>query len=114
MCSHSPEGHGCRCSTTTRIGKGDPTGNRWKKVGARPRSPKARGKLAETGAVEAANHVRGADNTCMQVFVMLGRPFRHDPGLNQEIMGEFEKLGCPIFFQNTLPTAAKVFNIWAN
>jgi predicted nucleotide-binding protein (sugar kinase/HSP70/actin superfamily) len=36
-------------------------------------------------------------------IVMLGRPYHHDPGLNQEILDEFQKLGYPIFSQNTLP-----------
>jgi predicted nucleotide-binding protein (sugar kinase/HSP70/actin superfamily) len=36
-------------------------------------------------------------------IVMLGRPYHHDPGLNHEIMEEFQKLGYPIFSQNTLP-----------
>ena len=36
-------------------------------------------------------------------IVMLGRPYHHHPGLNHEIMEEFQKLGYPIFSQNTLP-----------
>src|SRR5437773_1932102 len=36
-------------------------------------------------------------------IVMLGRPYHHDPGLNREILDEFQKLGYPIFSQNTLP-----------
>ncbi len=36
-------------------------------------------------------------------IVMLGRVYHHDPGLNHEIMEEFQKLGYPIFSQNTLP-----------
>jgi predicted CoA-substrate-specific enzyme activase len=36
-------------------------------------------------------------------IVMLGRPYHHDPGLNHEIMDEFQKLGYPIFSQSTLP-----------
>jgi predicted CoA-substrate-specific enzyme activase len=36
-------------------------------------------------------------------IVMLGRPYHHDPGLNQEILEEFQKLGYPIFSQSTLP-----------
>ncbi len=36
-------------------------------------------------------------------IVMLGRVYHHDPGLNHEIMDEFQKLGYPIFSQNTLP-----------
>ncbi len=35
-------------------------------------------------------------------IVMLGRPYHHDPGLNHEILDEFQKLGYPIFSQNTL------------
>ncbi|MBZ5700132.1 MAG: acyl-CoA dehydratase activase-related protein [Acidobacteriia bacterium] len=35
--------------------------------------------------------------------VMLGRPYHHDPGLNHGILEEFQKLGYPIFSQNTLP-----------
>ena len=36
-------------------------------------------------------------------IVMLGRPYHHDPGVNHEILDEFQKLGYPIFSQNTLP-----------
>ena len=36
-------------------------------------------------------------------IVMLARPYHHDPGLNHEIMDEFQKLGYPVFSQNTLP-----------
>src|SRR5215475_2614622 len=36
-------------------------------------------------------------------IVILGRPYHHDPGLNHEILDEFQKLGYPIFSQNTLP-----------
>ena len=36
-------------------------------------------------------------------IVMLGRPYHHDPGLNHEILDEFQKLGYPVFSQNTLP-----------
>jgi predicted nucleotide-binding protein (sugar kinase/HSP70/actin superfamily) len=34
---------------------------------------------------------------------MLGRVYHHDPGLNHEIMEEFQKLGYPVFSQSTLP-----------
>jgi activator of 2-hydroxyglutaryl-CoA dehydratase/predicted nucleotide-binding protein (sugar kinase/HSP70/actin superfamily) len=36
-------------------------------------------------------------------IVMLGRIYHHDPGLNHEILEEFQKLGYPIFSQSTLP-----------
>jgi predicted CoA-substrate-specific enzyme activase len=46
-------------------------------------------------------------------IVMLGRPYHHDPGLNHGIFEEFQKLGYPVFSQNTLPldeeTLTKVF-----
>jgi len=35
--------------------------------------------------------------------VMLGRPYHHDPGLNHGIPEELQKLGYPVFSQNTLP-----------
>jgi predicted nucleotide-binding protein (sugar kinase/HSP70/actin superfamily) len=35
--------------------------------------------------------------------VTLGRPFHHDPGLTHGILEEFQKLGYPVFSQNTLP-----------
>ena len=36
-------------------------------------------------------------------IVMLGRVYHHDPGLNHEIMEEFQKLGYPVFSQSSLP-----------
>jgi len=36
-------------------------------------------------------------------IVLLARVYHHDPGLNHEIMDEFQKLGYPIFSQSTLP-----------
>jgi len=36
-------------------------------------------------------------------IVMLGRPYHHDPGINQGIPGELQKRGYPIFSQSTLP-----------
>ena len=36
-------------------------------------------------------------------IVLLGRPYHHDPGLNHEILDEFQKLGYPVFSQHTLP-----------
>jgi predicted nucleotide-binding protein (sugar kinase/HSP70/actin superfamily) len=36
-------------------------------------------------------------------IVMLARPYHHDPGLNHEILDEFQKLGYPVFSQSTLP-----------
>jgi len=36
-------------------------------------------------------------------IVLLARPYHHDPGLNHEILDEFQKLGYPVFSQSTLP-----------
>jgi activator of 2-hydroxyglutaryl-CoA dehydratase/predicted nucleotide-binding protein (sugar kinase/HSP70/actin superfamily) len=36
-------------------------------------------------------------------IVLLARPYHHDPGLNHEILEEFQKLGYPVFSQDTLP-----------
>ncbi|MBK5295157.1 MAG: CoA activase, partial [Acidobacteriia bacterium] len=35
--------------------------------------------------------------------VLLGRPYHNDPGVNHEILEEFQKLGYPIFPQDALP-----------
>jgi activator of 2-hydroxyglutaryl-CoA dehydratase/predicted nucleotide-binding protein (sugar kinase/HSP70/actin superfamily) len=36
-------------------------------------------------------------------IVVLARVYHHDPGLNHEILEEFQKLGYPVFSQSTLP-----------
>jgi predicted nucleotide-binding protein (sugar kinase/HSP70/actin superfamily) len=36
-------------------------------------------------------------------LVMLGRPYHHDPGLNQGILEELHRFGYPIFSQGLLP-----------
>jgi predicted nucleotide-binding protein (sugar kinase/HSP70/actin superfamily) len=36
-------------------------------------------------------------------IVLLARAYHHDPGLNHEILEEFQKLGYPVFSQSTLP-----------
>ncbi len=35
--------------------------------------------------------------------VLLGRPYHNDPGVNHEILEEFQKLGYPVFAQDALP-----------
>jgi predicted CoA-substrate-specific enzyme activase len=37
-------------------------------------------------------------------IVVLGRPYHNDPGINHEILDEFQKLGYTIFSQESLPT----------
>ncbi len=41
-------------------------------------------------------------------IVLLGRPYHNDPGLNHGILEEFQKLGYPIFTQNSLPTDPEI------
>ncbi|MBI3681516.1 MAG: CoA activase [Acidobacteria bacterium] len=36
-------------------------------------------------------------------IVLLGRPYHNDPGVNHEILEEFQKLGYPVFTQDALP-----------
>ena len=36
-------------------------------------------------------------------IVVLGRPYHNDPGVNHEILEEFQKLGYPVFTQDSLP-----------
>jgi predicted nucleotide-binding protein (sugar kinase/HSP70/actin superfamily) len=36
-------------------------------------------------------------------LVLLGRPYHHDPGLNQGILEELQRMGYPIFSQSLLP-----------
>jgi predicted nucleotide-binding protein (sugar kinase/HSP70/actin superfamily) len=36
-------------------------------------------------------------------IVLLARVYHHDPGLNHEILEEFQKLGYPVFAQDALP-----------
>ena len=35
--------------------------------------------------------------------VLLGRPYHNDPGINHDILEEFQKLGYPVFTQDSLP-----------
>jgi predicted nucleotide-binding protein (sugar kinase/HSP70/actin superfamily) len=43
-------------------------------------------------------------------IVLLGRPYHNDPGLNHGILEEFQKLGYPIFTQNSLPTDPEILD----
>jgi predicted nucleotide-binding protein (sugar kinase/HSP70/actin superfamily) len=43
-------------------------------------------------------------------IVLLGRPYHHDPGINHEILEEFQKLGYPVFSQDSLPLDDEI--IW--
>ncbi|HEY3251155.1 MAG TPA: BadF/BadG/BcrA/BcrD ATPase family protein [Ignavibacteria bacterium] len=37
-------------------------------------------------------------------IVVLARPYHNDPGMNHDILEEFQKLGYPVLFQDSLPT----------
>ncbi|MCG3136820.1 MAG: hypothetical protein HJJLKODD_00656 [Phycisphaerae bacterium] len=41
-------------------------------------------------------------------IVLLARPYHNDPGLNHEILDELQKLGYPVFTQDTLPIDADI------
>lgn len=43
-------------------------------------------------------------------IVVLARPYHNDPGINHEILEEFQKLGYPVFYQDTLPTDPQVLD----
>ncbi len=77
-------------------------------------SPEENDRAVESGFMALNDYETGIRNRARQVLdqleredrigiVMLGRPYHHDPGLNHEILDEFQKLGYPIFSQNTLP-----------
>src|SRR6201997_5125219 len=77
-------------------------------------SPEENDRAVEVGYKALADYESGIRNRARQVLdqleredrigiVMLARPYHHDPGLNHEILDEFQKLGYPIFSQNTLP-----------
>jgi predicted nucleotide-binding protein (sugar kinase/HSP70/actin superfamily) len=36
-------------------------------------------------------------------IVLLGRPYHNDPGINHEILDEFQKIGYPVFTMDSLP-----------
>lgn len=41
-------------------------------------------------------------------IVVLARPYHNDPGINHEILEEFQKLGYPILSQDSLPTNPEI------
>lgn len=41
-------------------------------------------------------------------IVVLARPYHNDPGINHEILEEFQKLGYPVFYQDALPTDSDI------
>jgi predicted CoA-substrate-specific enzyme activase len=43
-------------------------------------------------------------------IVVLGRPYHNDPGINHEILVEFQKLGYPVFTQDSLPVDEDVLD----
>src|SRR6201981_810087 len=77
-------------------------------------SPEENNRAVESGFVALREYETSIRKRARQVLdqleredrigiVMLARPYHHDPGLNHEILDEFQKLGYPIFSQNTLP-----------
>jgi predicted CoA-substrate-specific enzyme activase len=78
-------------------------------------SPEENKKAVEEGyrALDVFNNVtmRGAAREVLEQLeredrlgvVLLGRPYHNDPGVNHEILEEFQKLGYPVFAQDCLP-----------
>lgn len=51
-------------------------------------------------AREALNQLEAEDRLGI---VLLGRPYHNDPGINHEILEEFQKIGYPVFTMDSLP-----------
>ena len=77
-------------------------------------SPAENARAVDVGFRELAAHEAAIQRRAREVLedleredrlglVMLARPYHHDPGLNHEILAEFQKLGYPVFSQSTLP-----------
>ncbi len=78
-------------------------------------SPEENRRAIEAGyaALDQFNNVtmRGAAREVLEQLenenrigvVLLGRPYHNDPGVNHEILEEFQKLGYPVFTQDCLP-----------
>jgi predicted CoA-substrate-specific enzyme activase len=78
-------------------------------------SPEENARAIEQGyqALDRFNNVtlRGAAREVLERLeredrigiVVLGRPYHNDPGVNHEIVEEFQKLGYPVFTQDSLP-----------
>ncbi len=78
-------------------------------------SPEENKRAVEQGyrALDVFNNVimRGAAREVLEQLeredrlgvVLLGRPYHNDPGVNHEILEEFQKLGYPVFAQDCLP-----------
>jgi len=78
-------------------------------------SPEENHRAIEEGyrALDLFNNVtmRGAAREALETLeredklgvVLLGRPYHNDPGINHEILEEFQKLGYPVFTEDCLP-----------
>jgi predicted nucleotide-binding protein (sugar kinase/HSP70/actin superfamily) len=78
-------------------------------------SPEENHRAIEEGyrALDVFNNVtmRGAAREALEQLeredklgvVLLGRPYHNDPGINHEILEEFQKLGYPVFTEDCLP-----------
>jgi predicted nucleotide-binding protein (sugar kinase/HSP70/actin superfamily) len=78
-------------------------------------SPEENHRAIEEGyrALDVFNNVtmRGAAREALEALeredklgvVLLGRPYHNDPGINHEILEEFQKLGYPVFTEDCLP-----------
>ena len=77
-------------------------------------SPEENARAVEQGYKTLADFNRNLRRQARQVLddieredrigvVMLGRPYHNDPGINHDILEEFQKIGYPVFTQDSLP-----------
>ncbi len=77
-------------------------------------SPEENARAVEQGYKTLADFSRALRRQARQVLdqieredrigvVMLGRPYHNDPGINHDILEEFQKIGYPVFTQDSLP-----------
>lgn len=77
-------------------------------------TPKENQRAVEAGYCALEQYIKNMRSAAREVLdkleaekklgiVILGRPYHNDPGINHEILVEFQKLGYPIFAQDALP-----------
>jgi predicted CoA-substrate-specific enzyme activase len=64
---------------------------------------KALAKFDDTLRAQAREVLRRLEREQKLGIVLLGRPYHNDPGINHEILEEFQKIGYPVFSQDSLP-----------
>jgi predicted CoA-substrate-specific enzyme activase len=65
---------------------------------------KAQQKFSDNMRAKARETIEMLEREDKIGIVVLARPYHNDPGLNHEILEEFQKLGYPVLNQDSLPT----------